>query len=151
MMDQEYSRLKRQISFKEEIESFETYSSEEYSRVPEEDEEDKEEEMEKVIDNLDIHGVDLNIEDLYTIDFVDFHKMLDLLDGDEEPCCDFGVFIVIKETEKLKSKLHNGDIIISVNEEDMLELTAAQVKKVIKKAESRNTKVLSLLIGRKKI
>ena len=150
-MDQGTSGLQRQISFSEEIQCFETYSNEEYNRVPEEEEEVKEDEMEKVIDNLDIHALDLDIEEVSKIDFVDFHKMLELLDGDAEPCCDFGVFIFIDDIKKIRTELHTGDIVININEEDILEMTAAQVKNIIKKLESRNSKALSLLIGRKKL
>ena len=69
--DQDTSELQRQISFSEEIQCFETYSNEEYSREPEEDVELKEEEVEKVIDNLDIHAFDLNMEELFKAVFTD--------------------------------------------------------------------------------
>ena len=39
------------------------------------------------------------VADLLALKLVDFHKMLELLEDDDEPVCDFGVFLVQEERE----------------------------------------------------
>ena len=39
------------------------------------------------------------VADLLALKLVDFHKMLELLEDDGEPVCDFGVFLVQEESE----------------------------------------------------
>ena len=51
--------------------------------------------------------------------------MLDTLEENEEPACDFGVFITGNNHET--NGLISGDLLISVDDEDCLEKTAAQV------------------------
>ena len=81
--------------------------------------------IEEKIDKLNIHVKIMEVGTLMRIDFVDYHKMLDQLDDEEEPCCDFGIFAVVDHSA---ANLATGDVIISVDEEDFLDCTAAQLK-----------------------
>ena len=49
---------------------------------------------------------------MLALKLVDFHKMLELLEDDGEPVCDFGVFLVQEESEV--GELRTGDLVISV-------------------------------------
>ena len=66
---------------------------------------------------------------------VDYHIMLAQLCQDEEPLCDFGIFVSSKSDDQLQF----GDLLIALNDEDLLELTAGQAKVLISKLQ-RNRK-----------
>ena len=86
------------------------------------------------------------VADLLALKLVDFHKMLELLEDDGEPVCDFGVFLVQEESEV--GELRTGDLVISVGDEECLESTAAQLRNTISRLDSRAT--VTMTVGRRK-
>ena len=70
--------------------------------------------------------------------------MLAQLCQDEEPICDFGIFVCSKS----EAELQFGDLLIALNDEDLLEMTAGQAKVLISKLE-RNRKH-QVTLGRRK-
>ena len=83
--------------------------------------------------------------DLLALKLVDFHKMLELLEDDGEPVCDFGVFLVQEESEV--GELRTGDLVISVGDEECLESTAAQLRNTISRLDSRAK--VTMTVGRR--
>ena len=84
--------------------------------------------------------VDTNYENLARTCLVDYHIMLGQLSHDEEPLCDFGIFVSSKSEDH--DQLHFGDLLIALNDEDLLETTAGQVKVMISKLDrDRNHQV----------
>ena len=97
-----------------------------------------EDDIEKKIENLDVYVTEIDLATLLRIDFVDYHKMLDILDDDEEPCCDFGIFAV---NHHHNSDPATGDIVISVEDEDFLECTSAQLKSYLEKFKDERRRI----------
>ena len=88
------------------------------------------------------------VADLLALKLVDFHKMLELLEDDGEPVCDFGVFLVQEESEVGEvGELRTGDLVISVGEEECLESTAAQLRNTISRLDSRAK--VTMTVGRR--
>ena len=128
----------KHVSFTSEVQYLLTYSSQEYDRGLSEDLEEKEAELEEQIERLNILIVETNYENLARTSLVDYHIMLAQLSKDEEPLCDFGIFV----SSKCEDPLQFGDMLIALNEEDLLETTAGQVKVMIGKLErDRNHQV----------
>ena len=101
--------------------------------------------IEEKIDKLNIHVKIMEVATLMRIDFVDYHKMLDQLDDEEEPCCDFGIFAVV---DHRAADLATGDVIISLDEEDFLDCTAAQLKTYLLKInEISNKSKVTIVYG----
>ena len=96
-----------------------------YDRTPDKDM--NEDINEEKINKLDIHVKEIEVKTLLRMDFVDYHKILDHLEHEEESCCDFGIFALV-ESSFSEADLATGDIIISVDEEDFLDCTSAQLK-----------------------
>ena len=86
----------------------------------------------------------MSVADLLALKLVDFHQMLELLEDDREPVCDFGVFVV---QEGEVAELRTGDVVISVEEEDCLESTAAQLRNTISRLDRRAN--VTLTVGRR--
>ena len=86
----------------------------------------------------------MSVADLLALKLVDFHKMLELLEDDREPVCDFGVFVV---QEDEVAELRTGDVVISVEEEDCLEATAAQLRNTISRLDRRAN--VTMTVGRR--
>lgn len=115
----------------------------EYDRTPDDDM--NEDINEEKINKLDVHVKQIEVGTLLRMDFVDFHKILDHLDDEEEPCCDFGIFALVD----CEADLATGDIIISVDEEDFLDCTAAQLKTHLLKINRRcNTIKVTIVYGK---
>ena len=86
----------------------------------------------------------MSVADLLALKLVDFHKMLELLEDEREPVCDFGVFVV---QEDEVAELRTGDVVISVEEEDCLESTAAQLRNTISRLDRRAN--VTMTVGRR--
>ena len=82
---------------------------------------------------------------MLALKLVDFHKMLELLEDDGEPVCDFGVFLVQEESEV--GELRTGDLVIRVGDEECLESTAAQLRNTISRLDSRAK--VTMTVGRR--
>ena len=67
--------------------------------------------------------------------FVDYHNMLEQLQDEEEPVCDFGIFVSSQSDSELKF----GDFVIALDDEDLLETTAGQMRVLIGRLD-RSTK-----------
>ena len=64
--------------------------------------------------------------------------MLGQLSDEQEPVCDFGIFVSSESDDQLQF----GDILIALNDEDLLEMTAGQMRVMISKLErNRNHQV----------
>ena len=151
-------KINKQISFQEEEKLCETYSKEvsiefnsassinssllqEYDRGPDLDCDQREEEQLAQIENLQIIVSSAKVKDLQSLQIVDFHIMLESLEGDEEPACDFGVFI---SHNHLEYGMKTGDVVISIDDEDCLEKTAAQVHHSLNKLNTESTVTVTL-------
>ena len=110
-----------------------------------EDTDSTEDEVERNIERLNILIIHEKVETLNKLGFLDYHKMLDLLKDEDEPCCDFGIFVV-NDTD-LCENIKTGDVIISIEDEDLLESTAAQLKTILNK--HINEQIVTITIGRK--
>ena len=110
-----------------------------------EDTDSTEDEVERNIESLNILIIHEKVETLNKLGFLDYHKMLDWLKDEDEPCCDFGIFVV-NDTD-LCENIKTGDVIISIEDEDLLESTAAQLKTILNK--HINEQIVTLTIGRK--
>ena len=118
----------------------------EYDRTPDDDM--NEDINEEKIDKLDVHVKQIEVGTLLRMDFVDFHRILDHLDDEEEPCCDFGIFALVDRSFS-EADLATGDIIISVDEDDFLDCTAAQLKTHLRKINRRcNTIKMTVVYGK---
>ena len=130
----------KRVSFCESVNYLETHSKEvrillnfklysflfnlqDYDRTPYDDMD--EDVIEGKIEKLNVHVKIMEVGTLMDVDFVDYHKMLNQLNDEEEPCCDFGIFAVVDHSD---TDLSTGDVIISVDKEDFLDCTAAQLK-----------------------
>ena len=64
--------------------------------------------------------------------------MLEQLEDEEEPVCDFGIFV----SSTADSELKFGDFVIALDDEDLLESTAGQIKVLIGRLDrSRNHQI----------
>ena len=64
--------------------------------------------------------------------------MLGQLSDEQEPVCDFGIFVSSESDDQLQF----GDLLIALNDEDLLETTARQMRVMISKLErNRNHQV----------
>ena len=64
--------------------------------------------------------------------------MLGQLSDEQEPVCDFGIFVSSESDDQLQF----GDLLIALNDEDLLEMTAGQMRVMISKLErNRNHQV----------
>ena len=94
--------------------------------------------MEEQIERLNILIVDTNYDNLARTSFVDYHIMLGQLSDEQEPVCDFGIFV----SSQCDDQLQFGDLLIALNDEDLLETTAGQMRVMISKLErNRNHQV----------
>ena len=94
--------------------------------------------MEEQIERLNILIVDTNYDNLARTSFVDYHVMLGQLSDEQEPVCDFGIFV----SSQSEDQLQFGDLLIALNDEDLLETTARQMRVMISKLErNRNHQV----------
>ena len=94
--------------------------------------------MEEQIERLNILIVDTNYDNLARTSFVDYHVMLGQLSDEQEPVCDFGIFVSSESDDQLQF----GDLLIALNDEDLLETTARQMRVMISKLErNRNHQV----------
>ena len=94
--------------------------------------------MEEQIERLNILIVDTNYDNLARTSFVDYHVMLGQLSDEQEPVCDFGIFVSSESDDQLQF----GDLLIALNDEDLLEMTAGQMRVMISKLErNRNHQV----------
>ena len=110
----------------------------EYDRGQSEDLEAKEAELEEQIERLNILILDTTYDHLASTSLVDYHTMLGQLGQDEEPVRDFGIFVSSKSDDQLQF----GDLLIALDDEDLLETTAGQVRVLISKLErNRNHQV----------
>ena len=117
-----------------------------YDRTPDKDM--NEDINEEKINNLDIHVKEIEVKTLLRMDFVDYHKILDHLEDEEEPCCDFGIFALV-ESSFSEADLATGDIIISVDEQDFLDCTSAQLKTHLLKINRRcNKSKVTIVYGK---
>ena len=93
--------------------------------------------------------LNINYEILKNVSFVDYHILLDLLEDDEEPSCDFGIFVSSTGDSDFQSEnlIQFGDLVLSLNDEDLLESTAAQLKVLINNLDGKRTHQITL--GRK--
>ena len=80
---------------------------------------------------MNIIILDTTYDHLARTSLVDYHIMLGQLSEDEEPVCDFGIFV----SSKSEDQLQFGDLLIALNDEDLLERTAGQVRVLISKLE----------------
>ena len=93
---------------------------------------------------MNIIILDTTYDHLARTRLVDYHIMLGQLSEDEEPVCDFGIYV----SSKSEDQLQFGDLLIALNDEDLLERTAGQVRVLISKLE-RNRKH-QVTLGRRK-
>ena len=64
--------------------------------------------------------------------------MLGQLSDEQEPVCDFGIFVSSESDDQLQF----GDLLIALNDEVLLEMTAGQMRVMISKLErNRNHQV----------
>ena len=98
---------------------------------------------------MNIIILNINYEILKNVSFVDYHILLDLLEDNEEPSCDFGIFVSSKGDSDFQSEnlIQFGDLVLSLNDEDLLESTAAQLKVLINNLDGKRNHQLTL--GRK--
>ena len=108
-------------------------NSQEYERGDTENAADKEEDIEKQIESLNILVLNTDYETLRRTSFVDYHIMLGQLEEEEEPACDFGIFVSSQtdSDQQSSNQIQFGDFVIALNDEDLLEATAAQLKVLI--------------------
>ena len=105
------------------------------------------------MEKLDIVIVETDPVALKELHFVDFYKMLEDSDGEEEAICDFGVYISQVETGSEASNLNikPGDLVLYLNDEDFLSSTAAILKTHLAKiGKSRVTLTLGRRSSKKK-
>ena len=93
---------------------------------------------------MNILILDTNYDNLARTSFVDYHIMLGQLSDDEEPVCDFGIFV----SSQSEDQLQFGDLLIALNDEDLLETTAGQVRVLISKLERNRNHQVTLGRGR---
>ena len=88
----------------------------------------------------------MKVKQFHDLNLVDFIKMFEMIGDDDEcePVCDFGVFMSQDSSEV---NLKTGDLLISIDEDDFLDKTSAQVVNYIKRLEPQ--KIISVTIGRK--
>ena len=108
----------------------------EYDRTPEDDSETREKEVEDAINKLNIVVTDVNPGDLKDITFCDYHRMLDMMEKEEEiPVCDFGVYVSCYDRNASRRTLESGgeydikvgDMVICIQDEDVTDKTSAQL------------------------
>ena len=123
-----------------------TNNSQEYERGDTENAADKEEDIEKQIENLNILVLNTDYETLRRTSFVDYHIMLGQLEEEEEPACDFGIFVSFQTDSDLQSsnRIQFGDFVIALNDEDLLEATAAQLKVLISDLDKNTNHQITL-------
>ena len=93
---------------------------------------------------MNILILDTNYDNLARTSFVDYHVMLAQLSDDEEPICDFGIFV----SSESEDQLQYGDLLIALNDEDLLETTAGQVRVMISKLERNGNHQVTLGRGK---
>ena len=118
----------------------------EYDREPDDDWREKERAVEELVEKLDIVITDINPEGLSKVKFVDFYKMLEK-SGDEEPICDFGVYVseIDVASEALNLDIKVGDLVLCLDDQDFLNSTAAKFKNYLGKL---GKKKVTLTLGR---
>ena len=74
----------------------------------------------------------MKVKQFHDVNIVDFIKMFELIGDDDEcePVCDFGVFMSQDSSEV---NLKTGDLLISIDEDDFLDKTSAQVMNYVKR------------------
>jgi len=148
-------KIQRRVQFSEAIETWTTYNSEEYDRSPEEDSEAREKEREIAIENLNIIATDLDPKYLEHVTFSDFHIILNILDIEDLPICDFGIYV-----SRIDSNSENGlvgrscdcnikvgDMVIFVEDEDMTNVTSAHLNNFLQKYKGQ--KKIPIVLGRR--
>merc|ERR1712126_150739 len=139
----------------EAIETWTTYDSEEYDRSPEEDSEAREKEREIAIENLKIIATDIDPKYLEHVTFSDFHIISNILDIEDLPICDFGIYV-----SRIDSNSENGlvgrscdcnikvgDMVIFVEDEDMTNVTSAHLNNFLQKYKGQ--KKIPIVLGRR--
>ena len=121
----------RQLSKKKSEEKKNTIFQE-YERASDVDFEQREEEQLEIIETLQIIIVNMKVKQFHDVNIVDFIKMFELIGDDDEcePVCDFGVFMSQDSSEV---NLKTGDLLISIDEDDFLDKTSAQVMNYVKR------------------
>ena len=100
------------------------------------------------MEKLDIIIVKTNASAMNRITFVDFHKMLEINETDESPVCDFGIYVSkVEEPSDAASKvdINVGDIVLAIDEEDLLSMTAAQFKNHLSKIQKSFIKSIYMM------
>ena len=129
----------------------------EYDRSPEEDSEAREKEIEIAIENLNIIATDLHPKYLEHLTFSDFHIILDILDVEDTPICDFGIYVSRIDSNSEDSlvgrncecNIEVGDMVIFVEDEDMTNMTSAHLNKILRKYKGQ--KKIPIVLGRRQI
>ena len=119
----------------------------EYDREPDDDWRDKERAVEEMVEKLDIVIIETDSVGLQGVQFVDFHKMVENLNAEEETICDFGVYIskIDDGSEALNLDIKTGDLVLYLNGENFLSSTAAVFKNnLVKCGRTR----ITLTLGR---
>ena len=100
-----------------------------------------------MVEKLDIVIIETDPVLLRGVQFVDFHKMLENMNGEEETICDFGVYICDIEdgSEALNLDIKTGDLVLYLDVENFLSSTAAIFKNhLVKFGQNR----ITLTLGR---
>ena len=99
------------------------------------------------MEKLDIVIIETDPVLLRGVQFVDFHKMLENMNVEEETICDFGVYIyqIDDGSEALNLDIKTGDLVLCLNGENFLSSTAAVLKNhLVKCGQTR----ITLTLGR---
>ena len=99
------------------------------------------------MEKLDIVIIEMDPVLLRGVQFVDFHKMLENLNAEEETICDFGVYIskIDDGSEALNLDMKIGDLVLYLNGENFLSSTAAVFKNHLAKCGQTR---ITLTLGR---
>ena len=129
---QEYETFSHEVVIKENSEGKKMNFFQEYERASDVDFEQRQEEQLEIIETLQIIIEQMKVKQFHDVNIVDFIKMFEMIDDDDEcePVCDFGVFM---SQDSSQVNLKTGDLLISIDEDDFLDKTSAQVMNYVKR------------------
>ena len=104
---------------------------------------------------MNIIATELDPKYLEHVTFSDFHIILDILDVEDPPICDFGIYVsrVDSNSENClvgrscDCNIEVGDMVIFVEDEDMTNMTSAHLNKFLQKY--RGQKKIPIVLGRR--
>ena len=104
---------------------------------------------------MNIIATELDPKYLEHVTFSDFHIILNILDIEDLPICDFGIYVsrVDSNSENClvgrscDCNIEVGDMVIFVEDEDMTNMTSAHLNKFFQKY--RGQKKITIVLGRR--